>query len=71
VDYTKIDPTTLKLFTGAHPKVVQDWLPKAEGLFKADPDHPLSSREKKHRLMLKMEQLFGIRFVKKHYRLVR
>lgn len=70
IDYTQIDPASLKLFTGTHPKVVQDWLPKAEGLFKADPNHRLTSREKKHRRMLKLEQLLGIRFSKKHYRLV-
>ena len=70
-DYTKIDPATLKLFTGTHPKVVQDWLPQAEGIFQADPNHQLSSREKKHRLMLKLEKWFGFRFNKKHYRLVR
>ena len=69
-DYTKIDPATLKLFTGTHPKVVQDWLPQAEGIFQADPNHQLSSREKKHRLMLKLEKWFGFRFNKKHYRLV-
>jgi len=71
VDYTQIDPATLKSFTGTHPKVVQDWLPKAEGMFQADPDYQLSSRERKHRLMLKLEQWSGFRFSKKHYRLVR
>ena len=71
VDYAQIDPAVLKLFTGTHPKAVQDWLPKADGLFKADPNHVLSSREKKHRRMMKLEQLFGIRFNKKHYTLVR
>jgi hypothetical protein len=48
-----------------------DWLPKAEGIFRANPDYKLSSREKKHRFMLKLEQWLGIRFNKKHYRLVR
>ena len=71
VDYSKIDPATLKLFTGTHPKVVQDWLPKADGLFQTDPNHQLTSREKKHRFMLRLEQWLGIRFNKKHYRLVR
>jgi hypothetical protein len=71
IDYTQIDPSILKPFTGAHPKTVQNWLPSAEGLFKADPNHPLTSREKKHRRMLKLEQLFGIQFNKKHYKLVR
>jgi glycosyltransferase involved in cell wall biosynthesis len=71
VDYAKIDPATLKLFTGTHPKVVQNWLPKAEGIFQADLNYQLSLREKKHRFMLKLERLFGFRFNKKHYRLVR
>jgi glycosyltransferase involved in cell wall biosynthesis len=71
VDYSKIDPAALKLFTGAHPKIVQDWLPKADGLFQADPNHQLTSREKKHRLLLKLERWLGIRFDKKHYRQVR
>jgi Glycosyl transferase family 2 len=71
VDYTKIDPATLKLFTGKHPRAVQEWLPKAEGIFKADPHYQLSSREKKHRTMLKFEELFRVRFNKKHYTLVK
>jgi glycosyltransferase involved in cell wall biosynthesis len=70
VDYAKIDAASLRLFEGKHPKAVQDWLPRAEGLFKADPNHQLSSREKKHRFMLKLEQSFGFRFNKKHYKLV-
>jgi glycosyltransferase involved in cell wall biosynthesis len=71
VNYTQIDPASLKPFTGAHPKVVRDWLPAEEGLFKADPNYRPSSREKKHRMMLRLEQWFGLRFNKKHYRLVR
>jgi hypothetical protein len=70
-DYTKIDAEVLKLFSGTHPKVVQDWLPKAEGIFQADPNHQLTSREKKHRRLLKLEKLFGVQFSKKHYQLVR
>jgi len=71
VDYSEIDPAALKLFTGAHPRIVQDWLPKAGGLFQADPNHQLTSREKKHRMMMKLEKIFGVQFSKKHYRLVR
>ncbi len=70
-DYAQIDPTVLKLFSGTHPKVVQDWLPKAEGIFRTDPKHKLTSREKKHRWMLKLERMFGVQFNKKHYRLIR
>jgi len=71
VDYSKIDPQALKPFIGEHPEIVRDWLPKADGLFQADPNHQLTSREKKHRLMMKLEKMFGMQFSKKHYRLVR
>jgi hypothetical protein len=66
-----IDPKTLHEFTDSHPAVVQDWLPPADGLFKPDPNYRLASRDKKHRLMLGIERLFGLSFNKKHYRLVR
>lgn len=69
--YREVDPATLRSFTGSHPRVVQGWLPKAEGLFAANPAHRLTRREKKHRLMLKFEEWLGVRFNKKHYRLVR
>jgi hypothetical protein len=71
IDYTQVDAATLKLFTGKHPQVVQEWLPPAQGIFQADPNYKLSSRDKKHRRMLKLEEWFGFRFNKKHYRLVR
>ena len=71
VEYSQIDSAVLKSFTGTHPQAVQSWLPRAEGIFKADANYKLSSREKKHRLMLKLENLFGARFDKKHYQLVR
>jgi hypothetical protein len=71
VDYSKIDPAALKLFSGTHPKVVRDWLPAAEGIFQADPSHQLTAREKKHRRMMWLEKFPGFRFDKKHYRLVR
>lgn len=69
--YAHVDPATLRPFTGAHPKAVQAWLSPAEGLFQADPNHRLTPREKKHRLMLRLEKWFGVRFNKKHYTPVR
>jgi glycosyltransferase involved in cell wall biosynthesis len=71
VDYSKVDAAILRRFLGTHPNVIQAWLPRADGIFRADPDHELSSREKKHRLMLKLESWFGFRFNKKHYHLIR
>jgi hypothetical protein len=65
--YTQVDQQSLRLFTGTHPQIMHNWLPKAEGIFQADPDHKLTRREMKHRLMLKLENWTGIRFNKKHY----
>jgi hypothetical protein len=71
VDYSQIDPAVLKLFSGTHPKSVLDWLPAADGIFQADPNHKLSSREKKHRRMMQLERWLGFKFGKKHYTLAR
>ena len=71
VDYSKIDAAVLKEFSGQHPQVLKDWLPKADGLFKADPKHQLTAREKKHRRMVWLEKTLGLKFSKHHYRLVR
>jgi glycosyltransferase involved in cell wall biosynthesis len=70
-NYSEVDPQTLRLFAGSHPKVIRDWLPPADGIFVANPAHKLSRREKKHRMMMKLEKWFGVRFNKKHYTLVR
>jgi hypothetical protein len=70
-DYAQIDPATLKFFAGSHPQVIQPWLPKAEGIFRADPNHRLTAREQKHRRLLWLEKTLGLRFNKKHYRLIR
>ncbi len=71
MDYSHIDAAVLKKFTGAHPKIVQEWLPAAEGIFQADPNHKLTAREKKHHRMMWLEKTFGFQFDKKHYQLVR
>ena len=70
VDYSQIDATVLKPFSGHHPQVMKYWLPKADGLFPVDQKHQLTAREKKHRRMLWLERTFGLRFSKHHYRLV-
>jgi hypothetical protein len=66
-----VDPQTLHRFAGTHPQPVRAWLTPAEGLFQSAPGYQLTSRDKKHRLMLKLEQWFGLKFNKKHYQLVR
>ena len=70
-DYSQIDAATLKPFAGVHPKVIQEWLPPAAGVFQADPGYRLTRRDRKHRFMLQLERWFGFRFNKKHYKRVR
>jgi glycosyltransferase involved in cell wall biosynthesis len=71
IDYAQIDSQIFKEFKGTHPKIVQSWLPKEAGLFKADPSYKLTNKQKKHRIMLKIENFFGINLSKKHYKLVK
>ena len=71
VRYEEVDPAILRPFVGTHPKVIRGWLPRAEGIFQADPNFHPSLRDNKHRVMLKLEQWFGLCFNKNHYRLVR
>jgi hypothetical protein len=66
--YSDVDQVTLRKFTATHPKAVEAWLPSSGGLFQTDPNHHLTSREKKHNLMLRLEDWFGFRFnTHKHY----
>ncbi len=69
--YEEIDSYILKEFKGTHPKVIQDWLPKADGIFKANPKHRLTWKEKKHRLLLLIEKVFRADLSKKHFKLVK
>jgi len=71
VNYSQIDAAALKLFSGKHPQVVQEWLPVAEGIFLTDPNYQPTARERKHRRMLWLEKRLGVQFSKKHYRLIR
>ena len=70
VDYSQINSMIFKEFRGSHPKIIQSWLPKDIGIFNADSDYKLSSKEKKHQILLKIENIFGNDFSKKHYKLV-
>jgi glycosyltransferase involved in cell wall biosynthesis len=70
-DYSKVDASILKPFTGKHPQAILDWLPAASGIFQADPNHKLTAREKKHRWMLWLEKEIGAKFNKRHYHPIR
>lgn len=73
VGYGDIDPDTIKQFVGSHPLIANEWLEnEAEQMFIPNSDYKLSKRDKKHRLMMKIEKLFGgIDLAKKHFKLIR
>lgn len=70
IDYSQIDQTIIREFDGEHPEVIKSWLPKDKGVFKADPGYKLNSKQKKHRLMIKLEKLFNLELSKKHFKLI-
>ena len=70
VDYSQMDQSIIKEFQGTHPLVITDWLPKESGLYEADSSYKLTTKQKKHRIMIKLEKLFGVDLSKKHYKLV-
>lgn len=71
VDYSQIDAQALQRFTGSHPVLIGDWLAhEAESKFTPDAAHTLTSRERKHRWVMHLEQFFGLDLSHKHYRLV-
>ena len=70
IDYSKMDQSIIKEFKGTHPKIVKDWLPKETGLYMADSNYEPSDKQKKHRIMLKLEDFCGLELSKKHFKLV-
>jgi len=42
-----------------------------KGIYQADSNYEPTKKQKKHRLMLKLEKLFGLELSKKHYKLVK
>jgi len=71
INYSNIDSQILTKFEGTHPLIMQNWIPKTQELFQANKDYVLSKKEKKHRIMLKLESLFVLELSKKHYKLVK
>ncbi|ANV97981.1 glycosyltransferase [Helicobacter enhydrae] len=74
--YAEIDSKVLERFEGTHSLVVQEWLQEntddygTPKLYQPNPNHKLTSREKRHRMMMCLEKWLGLRFSKKHYQLV-
>ena len=70
VDYSQMDQSIIKEFQGSHPEILKDWLPKKSGLYKVDPNYKPTKKQKKHRMIIMFEKLFGIDLSKKHYKRV-
>jgi hypothetical protein len=69
--YADIDPGILREFKGTHPRIVQDWLPPAEGLFRTNPVYPLTAKDRKRRWVSKLERLLKRDLSKFHFRQIR
>ena len=67
IDYKEIDQYIIKEFKESHPEIIKDWLPKEKGIFQANPNYKLTKKEKKHRIMIKLEKWFGLELSKKHF----
>ena len=70
IDYTQMDQSIIHEFLGPHPGIIKDWLPKDAGLYKVDSSYKPTRKQIKHRLMIKLENFFGLELSKKHYKLV-
>ena len=71
IDYSQMDQSIIKEFKGTHPDIIKKWLPKDSGIYRADSNYKLNKKQKKHRLMIHLEKLFGLELSKKHYKLIR
>jgi hypothetical protein len=70
IDYSQMDQKIIKAFSGSHPSVVKDWLPKDKGVYQTNPNYEPTKKQKKHHLMLKLEKWFNLELSKKHYKLI-
>jgi hypothetical protein len=70
IDYSQIDQSIIQQFKGTHPKIIESWIGNDKGLFDADPNYKLSLKQKKHRLLRKLEKIFDLDFSKKHFKII-
>jgi hypothetical protein len=67
-NYGNVDAKILAPFSGSHPAIAEAWLRnEAEQHFRPNHDYSLSKRDKRHRMLMKLEKWFGWDFSKKHY----
>lgn len=71
VNYADFDPQAVAPFTGTHPAVMADWIAhEATQSLTFNPDYKLTPKERKYRLSRRIEQLTGLDFSRKHFKLV-
>jgi hypothetical protein len=70
IRYADVDPRILREFKGTHPAIMGQWLPPEAVPFKPSPGYRLSSRDRRQRIKMSIEKLFGLDLSKRHYRLV-
>jgi hypothetical protein len=71
IDYSQMDQNIIVKFKGTHPKIINNWLPKGNGIFQSDPSYKLTKKQIKHRFLIKIERLFNLDFSKKHYHILK
>lgn len=71
INYANIDNQILRKFESSHPSIMNNWIDSSTEIFKANINYKLSKKERKHRLMIKLENLFGLELSKKHYKLIK
>lgn len=71
--YGDVDPKSLTKFMGSHPEIVHHWLETAaEKDFIVNKTHKLTSREKRHRIMMFFAKFCGNpNWSKKHFTLIK
>ena len=70
IDYSQMDQSIIKEFKGTHPKVMREWLKNDKVLYQVDSNYKPTKKQKKHRMMIKLEKFFHLDLSKKHYKLV-
>jgi glycosyltransferase involved in cell wall biosynthesis len=70
--YENVDPTILKPFEGEHPEVMRSWLETtANKDFTVNPEHRLTTRERRQRIKRVIEGFTGLDLCKRHHTRVR
>ncbi len=70
--YGDLDAQQLGAFSGDHPALMTDWIREhANPELRLNPEHRLTTRERKHRLNARLERWFGWDRSKRHFSLIR